>query len=459
MRVRIPDSYILIIYIIIILGLATYVIPSGSFNRQIDDNTGISYVIPDSYRVVEKDPVSIFNIFKAIPEGMMRASDIIIFVLLVGGSFGIINATGIIHTMIGNIARSYIGREKVIILIVMTAFSLMGAIFGMSEETLPLYPIVISLALALGFDRLTGIAMILVGTTSGFVAGFLNPFNTGIAQGIVGLPMFSGISLRIICHIIFLLSGIIFVYTHVGKINTNSNLASSNDSGAYEKVDINDFPEFTKKHKRILLVLIVSIAFLVIGIIKWKFYILEISTVFIIMGVLSGYVGGLKSGRMVSEFTKGASNIIYGALIIGLARAIMVVMEYGNILDTIIYSLSKIIGGVSPVVNSVSMFIVHGIIELFISSASGQASVTLPIMMNLADMSGVTRQTAVLAFQFGDGFANIISPTAGILMAALVLGDVDWKKWVKFIYPLVTIWVIEGIILLVISTITNYGPF
>lgn len=459
MRVRIPDSYILIIYIIIILGVATYVIPSGNFDRQIDDNTGISYVIPDSYRVVEKDSVSIFNMFKAIPEGMMRASDIIIFVLLAGGSFGIINATGVTHTLIGNIARSYIGKEKMIVLIVMTAFSLMGAIFGMSEETLPLYPIVISLALALGFDRLTGIAMILVGTTSGFVAGFLNPFNTGIAQGIVGLPLFSGISLRIICHFIFLLSGIIFVYTHVGKINSNSNLVAANNSECYEKIEINDFPKLSKRDKRILIVLISSIIFLVIGIMKWNFYILEISTVFIIMGILSGYVAGLKSGRMVSEFTKGASNIIYGALIIGLARAIMVVMEYGNILDTIIYSLSKIIGGVSPIVNAVSMFIVHGIIELFISSASGQASVTLPIMMNLADISGITRQTAVLAFQFGDGFANIISPTAGVLMAALVLGDVDWKRWVKFIYPLVIVWIVEGTILLITSTIINYGPF
>lgn len=198
---------------------------------------------------------------------------------------------------------------------------------------------------------------------------------------------------------------------------------------------------------------------LVYGVFKKDFYVIEISTIFLIMGILCGIAGNLSSGRIALEFIKGSSNLVYGALIIGLAKGIMVVMEYGNIMDTFIFVLSKGIEGLPPMFSAVAMFVAQSVINLFISSGSGQAAVSMPIMTALADLSGVTRQTSVLAFQFGDGFSNVISPTSGYFMAALAIGRIQWKKWAKWMFPLFAIWCILGGVLLIIATIIEYGPY
>lgn len=451
---RIPDAYVLIFYIIIVLGIASYFIPAGAYDRDIDYDTGISYVIPESYKSIEQTPVSIFELFKAIPQGLMESSDIIMFVLIIGGCFGIIQATGTTDAFIGSLARKYEGHEKIIIIVIMTVFSLSGAMFGTAEEALPLYPLIISLALAMGYDKITGVAMLLLGTGSGFAAGFLNPFTTGIAQNISELPLFSGIGLRIIAHMVFLSTAIIYVLIYTNKISK------------VEKSDLTEHHNYIKKftelnilHKRVIIVLIISFVFLILGIVKYEFYILEIATTFFIMAIISGLVGGLKPGRISSEFVKGASYLVYGAVIIGFAKGVNVVMNYGNIMDTIIYTLSKAIEGFNPVVSIIGMLIIHSIVNIFISSGSGQAAATMPIMKTLADMSGITRQSAVLAFQFGDGLTNMISPTSGYFIAALALGDIEWKDWVRWFYPLYIIWCIEGGIILVISNTISYGPF
>lgn len=341
-----------------------------------------------------------------------------------------------------------------IIILVMTFFSLSGAMLGTAEEALPLYPLIISLSLALGYDKITGVAMVLLSTGSGFVAGFLNPFTTGIAQNISELPMFSGIGLRIIAHIIFLTTAIIYILRYVNKIDKENR-----DEININNVFIKKIPPLNVQQKRVIIVLIISFVFLILGIVKYKFYILEIATTFFIMAIISGLIGGLRPGRISSEFVKGASNLTYGALIIGLAKGVNVVMNYGNIMDPIIYTLFKAIEGFSPLVGIIALFLVQTIINIFISSGSGQAAATMPIMKTLADMSGITRQSAVLAFQFGDGFTNMISPTSGYFIAALALGDIEWKDWVKWVLPLFIIWSIEGIFILVISGITSYGPF
>nr|WP_312578392.1 C4-dicarboxylate ABC transporter permease [Sedimentibacter sp.] len=447
---KIPSSYALLFYIIIVLGIASYFVPAGTYDRVIDNKTGISYVVSDSYKEIERTPVSFFDLFKSIPQGMMESGNIIIFVLIAGGCFGVIQATGATDALIGSLVRKYYGNEKMIILLVMTVFSLSGAMLGTAEEALPLYPLIISLSLAMGYDKITGVAMVLLSTGSGFVAGFLNPFTTGIAQNISELPMFSGIGLRIIAHIIFTATSIIYVLRYVKKFDNENN---KND------VFIKKIPALNVQQKRVIIVLIISFALLIVGIVKYKFYILEIATSFFIMAIISGLIGGLKPGRISSEFVKGASNLTYGALIIGLAKGVNVVMNYGNIMDSVIYTLSKAIEGFSPISGIIGMFVVQTIINIFISSGSGQAAATMPIMKTLADMSGITRQSAVLAFQFGDGFTNMISPTSGYFIAALALGDVEWKDWVKWVLPLFITWCLEGILILVISGIINYGPF
>jgi len=298
-----------------------------------------------------------------------------------------------------------------------------------------------------------GLSIIMIGVNAGFTAGFMNPFNTGIAQQMVGLPLFSGMGFRLFAYCVFMGTGILFLNSKLennrldpSEIQENMMLKASN-------------VQLSKKNKHVVAVIIISLTVMIYGILKLDFYITEIATMFLIMGVASGMAYGHKSGRIVTEFTKGASNLVYGALIIGLARAIMVVMQNGGILDTIIYSFSSLIHGVAPAVSASAMFIVQSILDIFISSSTGQAAVTLPIMMNVGDLSELPRQITVLAFQFGDGFTNMISPTVGMTMAALALGGVSWKKWIKFILPLFCMWYIEGIILLTVAVIINYGPF
>jgi len=458
MKFKLPDSYIIIFYIIVIFGLASYIIPSGIFNRNLNISNGITYVIPNSYHLIKQTPVSIIEIFKAIPLGMLAAADIIIFVLIAGGSFGIIQATGVVNGLIGSITKKTYRKEKIIIPVVMIIFSLGGAILGTAEEILPLIPIFIALAIGLGFDTIIGVAMVFLGTLSGFIPGFLNPFSTGTAQRIAELPLFSGFMYRIVCYIVILTASIMFVMYKANNIKKKSAKIDI-ENNFYQEFGLNKFPELTTKHVYITITLICGFIFLIYGSIKNKFDIMDVATLFLMMGIFSGIIGKFKPNRIVTEFINGASNILYGTLIIGLARGILIIMSTGNIKDTIIFYLSHIVSIFSPVVCGISMFIVHILISLFIPSATGEASTTMPIMIALADLSQITRQTAVLAYQFGEGITYIINPTSGYLMAILAISVISLAKLVKWVYPLFIIWFILGCFLITISVINGYGPF
>ncbi len=454
MKLKLPESYILILMIIILASVASYILPAGEYVREYNSELNIEQVIEGSYHTVESNPVSLSGFLNSITKGLMDASELIIFVLIIGGSFGIISATGVIDNYVQSLITGYEGKEKLIIFKVMFLFSIGGVVFGMAEETLPFYPIFIMMALAMKFDKLTGMAIVMVGSIAGFTAGVINPFTTGLAQNIAGLPLFSGALIRVLAYVLFFSTGFMYVYKHAMKVRK---------LGVVEEYDYMAFdthPEgVTTSNKRVAFVVLISVIGLAFGIYKFKFTLTEMATVFLVMGVLAGIAGRLKSGRIISEFTAGASNLVYGAMIIGLARAVMVVLQSGHILDTIIYGLSSLIGTISPAISAVIMFFVQGVLNVFIASGTGQATMTMPIMIGIADLANITRQTSVLAFQFGDGLINIITPTSGVLMAALTISDIDYKKWIKWILPLLIIWIIEGCAILVLSCIINYGPF
>lgn len=459
MKDRFPNSFVLLFYLLIFFALASYIIPAGVYERVIDPATGVTYVIPGSYQRIDKSPVAIFDIFKAIPAGMVDASDIIIFVLITGGSFGIIQATGTINRLISAVTRRFIRRERLLVALVMFIFSLAGAIFGSAEEVLPLYIVIIPLAISLGFDSITGTALVLVGTGSGFAAGFLNPFTTGIAQGVAELPLFSGMLFRLICYVLLLGSAILYVYYYNHKLATGRAEKFITPAPLAMNFDIEETPKLADRHKRVSIALMVFFAFLVYAVIHLHFHILELSTTFLLAGIICGLLAGFTPEKIAAEFLNGASNLLAGALIIGLSRAILTVMEYGNIMDTIVYALATSIQEFPPVISANLMFLAQSVINIFISSGSGQATVTMPIMADVADIAGFTRQTAVLALQFGDGFSNVMSPTSGYFMAALAIAGIPWQKWFKWMLPLFLIWSILGFVLLSISVLINYGPF
>jgi uncharacterized ion transporter superfamily protein YfcC len=399
--------------------------------------------------------------FKAIPKGMEQAGYIIFFVLMIGGSFGILQGTGAIEAGIGEVVKSTKGKEKIVIPLIMFIFSLAGAILGSAEEMLPFYPIVIALAIALGFDTITGTAMVLLGAGAGFAGAFLNPFTVGIAQGIAGLPLFSGIGFRLVGYFAVLGSGIIYVYRYANKIQKNPELSPTyeDDKNSKHNYDLDEIPEFTGKHKAVLAVFVIGLAILAYGVVQLGFYITELSAMFLIIGIASGIVAKMGINEIATEFVNGAKELVYGALVIGLATSIMVVMQEGNIMDTIIYALASAVKGLPPALSAVGMFVVQSFINLIVPSGSGQAAVSMPIMAPMADVVGITRQTSVLAFQFGDGFSNVISPTSGYFMAAIAIGGIKWEKWAKWMLPLFLIWSAIGASLVFISVLINYGPF
>lgn len=461
MKFKIPHTYALLFFLVIFVAILTYFVPAGEFDRAVDPDTGRTFVVADSFHNIDNSPVSAFGMFKAIPKGMEKAGYIIFFVLMIGGSFGILQGTGAIDAGIGEIVKKTKGKEKLIIPVTMIIFSLAGAILGSAEEMLPFYPIVISLALALGFDTITGTAMVLLGAGAGFAGAFLNPFTVGIAQGISGLPLFSGIWFRLICYAIILSITIIYVYRYASKVQKNPEISFTyeEDKVHHDNFNLDNLPEFTTRHKLVLLSLVVGLAILAYGVVKLGFYITELTATFLIIGIIAGIFGGLKINTIAEDFVNGAKELVYGALIIGLATSIMVVMEEGHIMDTIIYGLASAVKGLPPTLSAVGMFVVQSFINLIVPSGSGQAAVSMPIMAPMADVVGITRQSAVLAFQLGDGFSNVISPTSGYFMAALAIGGIQWDKWAKWMLPLFLIWSAVGAALVATSVIINYGPF
>ncbi|WP_418302153.1 YfcC family protein [Lysinibacillus fusiformis] len=455
---RTINVYVLLLIVLLVATVFTHIIPAGEYAR-IDFN-GREIVDSDSFKYVDKSPASFFDFFKAIHSGMVSAADIIFFVLIIGGAFGVLTATGTIETLMVVVSRKLANKEKWLIPVMMLFFALGGSLMGMSEETLVYIPILIPLAIALGFDVLTGAAIVLIGASIGFTTAIMNPFTVGIAQGIAGLPIFSGMMYRIILFILMYAIAVWFVYRHAMKVKRDRSLgyfADYQTIGLDKIIDSNIVLE--KKHKLVLGYFLFNFVVLVIGVIKFQWYITEIASLFILSGIIMGILGKLSSDQIVQSFMNGAAGLITGALVIGVSRATLIVLEQGHIIDTILYHTSSALQHVPPVFSSAGMFILQSFIHFVVPSGSGQAALTMPIMAPLADLLGVTRQTAVLSFSMADGIGNIIFPTSGYFMAALSLAKIPWSRWAKWVWPLILVQYGIGIISVIIAQIIKYGPY
>ena len=457
-----PHTFVILFCIIAVMTIFTYIIPAGSYTRVYNENADREVVDPESFTYVDSTPVSFFGFLNAIPEGMLEVADIMVFIFVVGGSFNIITQTGAMENGIKKLAYKLQGREKLIIPIMMFVFSLGGATFGMSEETIIFIPIGIALARALGYDAIVGMAMITFGAAIGFSSGFLNPFTVGVAQKIAELPTFSGMPLRIAVWVCMLVAVPMAILRYANKVKRNPEASYVRDLELAQKESAVLAIEDTKLSVRDVLVLLVvacGIAGIVIGVICAGWGVLDIASVFLCMGIVGGIVGGTTPNDMARTFIAGAKDIAMGALIVGIARGILVVMSEGQILDTIVHALATVISGLPKAVAAEGMLAVQCVINFFIPSGSGQASTTMPIMTPLADIIGLSRQTAVLAFQFGDGFTNAIIPTHGTLCASLGIAGIPFNKWFKFALPVVAVELVICAVFMVIATMINYGPF
>lgn len=462
-RLKVPNTYILIFSLLVIFVVLTWIIPGGEYQRM--ELKGREVVVPGSFKYTQSNPQGLFDLFTAPIRGFVDGALIIGFILLVGGSFNVLQKTEAIDKFIHRITQAYHKSKllKVMILpILITLFSLAGATFGMNEEIIPFIIVFVPLALALGYDSIIGVAIPLVGAHIGFASAFLNPFNVGIAQGISEVPLFSGIEYRLAVWFIVNLTVIIFIVRYANKIRKNPEKSpvyaldrERRESMHLDNVSDNESIVFTTRHKIVLYAFLLSLLAIVVGVIYLQWFIEEIAAVFFVMGIATGLIGGLKGEGIVKGFIEGAKDLVGTAFILALARATVVIAQDGLIIDTILYKLAPLVESSNPVFASQKMFVIQAVINFFIHSGSGQAALTMPIMAPLSDLVGVSRQTAILAFQFGE-LTNIIIPTSAVTMGALSMGKIPYEKWAIWVLPLTIILAVVALILLIPPFLINW---
>ena len=453
-----PDALVILSTILLIFVILTWIVPAGEFDRQMID--GHLVVVSGTYHTVEASPQGFWELFRAPLKGIVSAADIIGFVLLVGGAFSILTATGAMDAGLQQVLRFAEKNPQLkiwIIPLLMVIFSLGGATFGMSEEVLVFIMITIPMARKMGYDNIVGIAIPFVGAGMGFAGAPFNPFTVGIAQGIAELPIFSGFEYRSFVWLIYTTLGILFVMWYAKRIENHPEkspigmVKAEFEHGSVEEL------ELTGRRKIILLLFLASLIGIMIGALQYDWYIIELAGLFVLLGLASAIVAGLSAEQTVKAFTQGAKDLLMAAILIGFSKAILVVASDGKIIDTILYSMSNSVGDFSPTVSAEIMFGVQGLINFFIPSGSGQAAITMPIMTPLADLLSVSRQTAVLAYQFGDGLFNLIIPTSGITMGVLAIAHIPYNVWLKWIAGFIAIMVVVSMILLAIPASGLYS--
>lgn len=531
---KVPHTYVIVFAIIVFAAILTWFIPPGKYipktyteNGEVKTEVQFYYEedLPEPYKSEFDARVQTWQVFSSLFKGFVKQSNIIIFILMIGGAFWIMNQSKAIDVGIFSFLKftkkiehtsimQRLGVDNIIFGLIMILFSVFGAVFGMSEETIAFVIILIPLAISMGYDSLTGVSLVYIGAHLGFAGAILNPFTIGIAQGLADIPLFSGIEYRMFSWLIINVVGIFFVLRYASKIRRNpqSSIMYKEDEywrkrkeqEAGEKVTyytpkiawfvyafvllvllIFSFlypnttltignasfsfwiiPLFTglfaisgilslKKsvHFFILLLLAYTIVFLIIGVMGYGWYVMEIATLFLGLGIASGVSINKSADQIAVLFLDGVKDIMSAAIIVGLAGGIIVVLEDGGIIDSILYGLSKAMGNFGDVASVSVMYMIQTVINIVIPSGSAKAAITMPIMAPFSDLIGISRQATVMAFQFGDGFTNMITPTSGILIAVLGIAKIPYQKWVKFVWPLIVILIILGFLLL-IPTVT-----
>ncbi len=539
---KIPHTYVIIFYIVIIAAIATWIVPGGQYVKKLNNETGKKEVVYEKVNIngedvlqpkfeyVEKN-VQTWQIFAAMFKGFKKQAGIIVFILMVGGAFWIMNQSKAIDVGIFAFLDytkklekfkflRFIGVHNIVLTMIMIMFSIFGAVFGMSEETIAFIIILVPLAISMGFDSITGVAIVFVAAGLGFAGAILNPFTIGIAQGIAELPLFSGIEYRIATWIIINFVGISYILWYANKIKKSPKKSVVYETDIYwrergagsetEKIKYHtpksawfvygfilislilfsyNFQETILKigkseftapmipittvffaitgilslrksvHFFILNLLAFTIIFLIIGVMGYGWYIMKIATLFLAMGLLTGVAMNYKANEITKHFLDGAKDIMSAALVVGLAGGIVIILQDGKIIDTILHSMAEGMKGFGKIASVGIMYVIQTIINIVIPSGSAKAAITMPIMAPFSDYIGISRQATVVAFQFGDGFTNMITPTSGVLIGVLGVAKIPYDKWVKWITPFMIILIILGFLLLIPTVTMDLNGF
>lgn len=528
---RFPHTYVIVFGIIVFVAILTWFIPGGEFARKTILVSGHERTVIDtnSFKYLENQP-QLWEIFGAFFQGFVNQAGIIVFILIIGGTFWIINSTKSIDLGIQSLIKKinkanefqivrFLGSDNVVLGLIMIIFSLFGAFFGMSEETIAFVVIFVPLTISMGYDSIVGVSITYLAAHVGFASALMNPFTIGIAQGISQLPLFSGIEYRFICWIIINILSLGFVLYYARKIKKNPELSPMfhldhnwkelhDNSLDIEKIlpttknwiiylilsTIGIFISFKFSETTILFgkslitfnfsalitvyfiissffalrkslqyfilnLLITTILVLIIGVLGYEWYIKEIASLFLALGIVTAIVYGYSANNIVKQFLEGAKDILSAAIVVGLAGGIIVLLNDGKIIDTILYYVAHSLKD-SGIISSVSMmYMFQNALNIVIPSGSAKAALTMPIMSQFSDLIGISRQITVLAFQFGDGFTNMITPTSGVLLGALSMAKIPYTTWFKWILPFIILLIIIGWLLLLPPLFLNFNGF
>lgn len=457
------NPMLLLVIVVVLCALATYIIPAGTYTRVYDAELDREIIEADSFIFIERSPTGFLDLFTSITLGLQRGSGIIFFLIIIGGMFGILNGTGALNIGIANMMRRIRGRERIMIPVFMLLFGSGAAFCGNFEEFLVFVPLILACCITAGFDSLVAVGIIFMAATAGYGGGITNTFTVGTAQQIAGLPRFSGMELRVALFIALEAASIIYLLVYATQLKKNPRLSGVYDIDVKYNQDkhlnLDNIPKLTTRHTLVLVIFLLGIIFAVYGIISKGYYVDELSAVFLLTGIIAGVAGGSSPSRICEDFIKGCKSMLAPGLMIGLANSAILLLDNANIMDTILYWLSNLLSSLPAFLTAFGMFVFHEIFNVIVPSGSAQAVITMPLMMPIADNAGLTHQTAVLAYQLGDAFTNILAPTGGEILAALAICRIPFGKWVRFLIPLFMVWWAIATVFIIIAANTGYGPF
>jgi uncharacterized ion transporter superfamily protein YfcC len=461
--IRLPHTLVIVSSLIVLTLALSWLVPSGSYEHA--DRDGRQVTVPGTYHQVDKILLGPEWLMIAPIRGFLDGAQIIAFLLLIGGTFAVVQATGTIDFSIRRITAALVTRptlERFLIPLLMIVFSLGGSVFGMAEETIPFVLIFVPLALSLGYDSIVGVSIPFLGAAAGFAAAFFNPFTVGIAQGLVGLPLYSGLGYRVLTW--FIGTGVIVAWVMVYAARVKRRPESSpvfeldrgRDLSGLSAVTSTE--PWTRRRAAVIVIFAASMGVLIWGILDAKWFIEEIGALFLAMGLLMGAVAGLRPSAIASSFVSGARDMVGVSLIIACGRALLIISREALVLDTILNASSQAISGLPGVMAAQAMFVVQSVINFFIHSGTAQAALTMPIMAPLADLVGLSRQTTVYAYQLCE-FINPILPTSAVTMGVLGMARIPWETWARWFLPLMLVLVVLSLALLVPPVLLHWGPF
>lgn len=529
---KFPHTFVIIFSLIVIAAVSSWFVDGGEYSRTqkiLPDGSTKTIIVPDSYHSVENQPQT-WQIFSAIFDGFVSKSDIIIFILLIGGAFWIVNESKAIDVSIMAFLRMTqklekikfirkIGVNNIIMTLIMIVFSLFGSVFGMSEETIAFIIIFVPLSISMGYDSIVGVSLCFFAAGLGFAGATLNPFTIGIAQGLSDVPLFSGIEYRFFCWVVITAIGIIYILRYAAKIKKDPSKSVMYELDNYwrnrnnaQSIEIKyETPRsawitfavitlgmilFSVKypvsilsvgqssfstpiipiltvvffvssifalrksvHFFILNIFIFTILYLIVGVMGYKWYVMEIASLFFAMGIFSGTAMNYSPNKITDLFLVGVKDILSAALIVGLAGGIIVILQNGKVIDPMLHSIAGSMQNMGKYASLSIMYGIQTVINVFMPSGSAKAALTMPIMAPFSDLIGVSRQATIMAYQFGDGFTNMITPTSAVLMGVLGVAKIPFDKWVKWIWKLMIGLIILGLILLIPTVLFPLNGF